>query len=90
MNVDPDLDEVFFTRNINTPERQLWTAALCQLIRDANMYQRKPKAQANLQHEFKAAHDDLFNCGKMTRYVCRWLDLEPEYVSKIYRGKLKK
>jgi DNA-directed RNA polymerase subunit N (RpoN/RPB10) len=66
------------------PERSLQAAVLAELIRDARNYWRGVKMDVETAQAALDAFDDLIACGPMTRYCCRWLDIEPEQVTRQF------
>ena len=79
------MGETIEDRPQNEIER-LWTAALAQLILDA---QRQGKRGPHLSGmESMRAHRDLLECGPCLRKVCAFLDHDPEAVSWWYRKQL--
>jgi hypothetical protein len=63
------------------PERALWAAALDLLIKDGQAHWQGRGSTAGEVYELEAAFDDLCRCGPMTRHCCRWLDLDPRWIS---------
>ena len=66
------------------PERLLWAAVLAQLLRDGRSYWRGVKMDVETAQAALDAFDDLVACGEMTRYCCRWLDVSPEDVTRLF------
>ncbi len=65
-----------------TPERKLWGAALALLLADARHYLESNKKK---EPHHKEAFDDLCYCGVMTKRLCRYLDIEPDWLSERFR-----
>jgi len=76
-DVDPD----FYVTPAESNYRLLWAATLAQLVRDGRCYWQNGYCPSVDQEQ---AFDDLVRCGPMTRHVCRWLDVEPGEVSKLF------
>jgi len=62
-------------------EYRLWCAALDMLIKDGQSYWKCQKWREADSVEQEQAFDDLLRCGPMTRHCCRWLDLDPQWIS---------
>lgn len=70
----------------HTAETALWAAALRLFVEDGlNHWKGKKGDSGNLSDvERPRAFDDLMKCGPTTRYLCRWLDLNPVWISEQF------
>lgn len=72
--------ELWELGEIGAGERRLWRATLALIVDDARRYWQGTRQDT----EAEAAFDDLLKPGggPMVRHVCRWLDTDPQWLSR--------
>jgi len=75
--------------NQAAPYEALWAAALECFIHDAQNHSLNENVCDEKTAIYKEAFDDLFHCGKITRHLCKFLNVEAEWLSKKFRKSCK-